>query len=125
MFRYFSFFTLIFLVSGCTQQSKEIATEANFPILERVPSSESNVKFANNLLETKYINAVTVDAFLSGTGIGILDVNNDGRPDIYLGGNQVADKLYLNRGNFKFEDISLKAGIGNETTWTTGIQSQM
>lgn len=121
MFRYLSFFTLIFLVSACTQQSKEITTDANFQILERVPSSESNVKFANKLVETKYINAVTEPHFLSGTGMGILDVNNDGLPDIYLAGNQVSDKLYLNRGDFKFEDISFKAGIGKEKTWSTGI----
>ncbi len=53
--------------------------------------------------------------------MGIADINNDSLPDIFFCGNQVPSKLFLNKGNLTFEDISLKAGLGTSAVWTTGI----
>jgi len=56
----------------------------------------------------------------NGGGIGIGDFNNDGLPDIYFAGNQVSNKLYINKGNFKFEDVTDKANVDGEERWARG-----
>ncbi len=82
----------------------------------------TNLYFTNKVLETESFNYLAYESFYNGSGVAIGDINNDGLPDIYLGGNSVFDKLYLNKGDLKFEDISKSAGIsGIHSGWTTGI----
>ena len=59
--------------------------------------------------------------FYNGSGVAIADFNNDNLPDIYFTANQTADRLYINKGNMSFEDITLKAAIDNNDGWTTGV----
>ncbi|MCK5469482.1 MAG: VCBS repeat-containing protein, partial [Cyclobacteriaceae bacterium] len=82
----------------------------------------TNLYFTNKVLETETLNYLAYESFYNGSGVAIGDINNDGLPDIYLGGNSVFDKLYLNKGDLKFEDISKSSGIsGIHSGWTTGI----
>lgn len=90
-------------------------------LFQKVLSKQAGIHFLNELIEDKENNALSFESFSSGSGVAIIDVNNDGLQDIYFGASRVADKLYLNQGHFKFEDISIKAGIGSENTWTNGI----
>jgi hypothetical protein len=89
-----------------------------------MPASVTHADFINKLdydtqLKKKF-NVYTFRNFYNGAGVALGDINNDGLPDIFMASNMGANKLYLNKGNFKFEDISLKAGIIGEG-WSTGV----
>lgn len=86
-----------------------------------VPSSYSKVDFQNNVVQTRENNHIVNVEFISGGGVAVGDVNNDGLPDLFFTGNQVKDRLYLNRGDFRFKDISASAGISQDTLWSTGV----
>lgn len=83
--------------------------------------SDTNIDFKNTLQETKDNNVFKYRNFYNGGGVGIGDLNNDGLPDVFFTANQGANKLYLNKGHFKFEDISIKAGFSNKQQWSTGV----
>lgn len=89
-----------------------------FQLLE--PDS-TGVKFRNNLSFDQEFNIYTYRNFYNGGGVGIGDFNNDNLVDIYLTGNQSKNKLYLNKGNLKFEDITEKAGVDGTKAWSTGV----
>ena len=81
----------------------------------------SNVNFSNDLTESKSLNIFNYRNFYNGGGVAVGDLNNDGLPDIFFTSNQGSNKLYLNKGNFQFEDISAKAGFHNKEQWSTGV----
>lgn len=81
-------------------------------LFESLPSSQTNVKFANNLGKKKLLNILYYLYYYNGAGVATGDINNDGLPDIYFAANSKGgNKLYLNKGNFQFEDITEKAGV--------------
>ena len=84
-------------------------------------SKESGIDFRNELKSTDRLNPYTYRNFYNGAGVAIGDVNNDGLLDIYFAGNQVDNKLYLNKGNLQFEDITRNAGVGCSGVWSTGV----
>jgi enediyne biosynthesis protein E4 len=86
-----------------------------------VPSSKSGVKFKNVLTATAEFNIFNYMYFYNGGGVAIGDMNGDGRADIYFTANQEPNRLYLNRGNFEFEDVTETAGVGGFNGWTTGV----
>ncbi len=92
------------------------------PLFERLPASRTGVQFANSIVENdSLLNPIDYDYFYNGGGVGVGDVNNDGRPDLYFTGNAVDNRLYLNRGDFHFEDVTATAGVGAPGAWATGV----
>ena len=90
-------------------------------LFETIPSSHSGIHFNNKIIENDSVNAMDMINVYNGGGVGIGDFNNDGLPDIYFTGNLVANKLYLNKGNFKFEDITDQAKVSGDGKWCRGV----
>jgi hypothetical protein len=102
----------LFWVCSCTRSDT---------LFQRISSSESGITFANTIRETDSINPLNVVNIYNGGGVGIGDFNNDGLSDIFLTGNMVPCRLYLNKGNFRFEDITDKAGVDGLGRWARGV----
>ena len=92
-------------------------------IFEQVSSAQSGITFSNALKEDvgSLENLFDFDYFYNGAGVGIADINNDGLQDVFFAGNQVPNKLYLNKGDLHFEDISETAGINVNKHWSNGV----
>lgn len=90
------------------------------PVFKLLPGEQTGILFNNNIHETFERNFYSWEYFYNGGGVAIGDINNDGLADIYFTGNEVEDKLYLNKGDMKFEDISKNAGI-IKMEWRTGV----
>ena len=86
-----------------------------------VPAAESGVNFTNTLRESPVLNIITYEYYYNGGGVGLGDFNNDGLTDIYFSANMQPGKLYINKGNMKFEDITAKAGVSAKRGWKTGV----
>lgn len=81
---------------------------------------KTGIDFVNTITETDDLNILDYLYFYNGGGIAVGDINGDSLPDIFFSGNQVKNKLYLNKGNLTFEDITEKAGVAGNSTWNTG-----
>jgi hypothetical protein len=104
---------LIILPISCNQAPKK---EALFQLMEN-----TGINFNNSVHDQELNNSFLFRNFYNGGGVAIGDINNDGLPDIFFTSNMGDNKLYLNKGNFKFEDISLKAGLRQDSMWSTGV----
>ena len=100
------------LLIGCKKKEGELFYHPS--------PDESGIDFSNTLTESDDLNILDYLYFYNGGGLAIGDINSDGLPDIYLAGNQVKNKLYLNKGNLEFEDITEKAGVAGNSSWNTG-----
>jgi enediyne biosynthesis protein E4 len=107
---------LICLTAACKAPEKHDLT-----LFTAIPSEQSAIVFANNLSFDKDFNIYTYRNYYNGGGVAIADINNDGLLDVYLTGNIVPNRLYLNKGDFKFEDITEKAGVAGTKAWSTGV----
>ena len=94
---------------------------ASTVLFQKLDPSQTNIHFSNNLSYDAKFNVYTYRNFYNGGGVAIGDINNDGLPDIFFTANMMPNKLYLNKGNFKFEDITEKAGIVKKAKWSTGV----
>lgn len=86
-----------------------------------MPREKTGIDFNNSIKESKYFNNYFYAYIYNGAGIAIGDLNNDGLLDIFFGGNQVGDKLYLNKGSFQFEDIARASKISKNPGWSSGV----
>ncbi|MGR3810446.1 VCBS repeat-containing protein [Jiulongibacter sp. NS-SX5] len=90
-------------------------------LFELVSSEESGITFSNTIIENDSINILAFDYVYNGAGVGIADFNGDGFQDIFFSGNQTNNKLYLNKGDFEFEDITDLAGVEGANKWSSGV----
>ncbi|WP_428329386.1 VCBS repeat-containing protein [Mucilaginibacter sp.] len=87
-----------------------------------LPSSQTNIHFINHISDNAKPGILDYLYYYNGGGVAIGDINNDGLPDIFFTSNQKGgNKLYLNKGNYKFEDITQKAGVAGTNDWSTGV----
>lgn len=105
---------IIIVAGGCSSKSQ--------PLFMQVSSSQSNIHFSNNPSESDSLNILDYLYYYNGGGVATGDINNDGLPDIYFtANNKGGNKLYLNKGNFTFEDITAKAGVQGIASWSSGV----
>ena len=103
---------LVAKLPGCS--SKDVL----FTVLE---PEQTGISFENKIIDSDSFNILDYLYFYNGGGVAVGDINNDGLQDIYLTSNQASNKLYLNKGDFKFEDITTKAGVEGKGNWKTGV----
>ena len=107
--------TLCLCVPGCRPKDNKP------PLLELLSPDKTGVQFSNQLTEDEHHNIITFEYFYNGAGVGIGDINNDGLNDIFFSANQVSNRLYVNKGKLKFEDITQPSGLLDEGKWATGV----
>jgi hypothetical protein len=112
-FSLFFFAIGILLITGCGSKK---AGNTLFTKMEN-----TGINFENKVEDGAKENSFLFRNFYNGGGVAIGDINNDGFADVFLTSNTGANKLYLNKGNFDFEDISYKAGIIKDDKWNTGV----
>jgi hypothetical protein len=105
------FAVVLLLAAGCNTAPKRF---------ELLPSATTGITFNNLLTESDTLNILSFEYMYNGGGVGVGDFNNDSLTDIFFAGNMVSSKLYLNKGNFRFDDITEQAKV-TTTDWCTGI----
>ncbi|MEM7367266.1 MAG: VCBS repeat-containing protein [Bacteroidota bacterium] len=103
----------VFLLWGCEAEENMM--------FEEMSANETGIHFKNILQESEALHVLNYGYFYNGGGVAIGDVNNDGLPDIYFTGNLVASRLYLNQGNWRFEEVAEEAGVRAAGLWNTGV----
>ncbi|MBD0258072.1 MAG: CRTAC1 family protein, partial [Cytophagales bacterium] len=112
------------LTAGCrkaeqTPPAPEAVAATPAPLFVALPAARTHLDFNNRVIPNDSLNILDFNYFYNGGGVAVGDVNNDSLPDVYFTGNMTSSRLYLNRGNFTFEDVTAQAGVGTEY-WATG-----
>lgn len=111
--------SLLIGVISCKKESKaDKMPQQKFTVISE---KKSNINFINTVKQTNEFNCLNYTYALAGAGVAIGDFNNDGLEDIYFTSNQNANKLYLNKGDFVFKDITESANVLDEKGWSTGV----
>ncbi|MEC7770455.1 MAG: CRTAC1 family protein [Bacteroidota bacterium] len=121
--RYITLCFILLAIVACKNKGENTSEEEEkketlFTLLK---PEETGVTFINKVENQKNFNIFKYRNFYNGGGVAIGDINNDGLEDIYLTGNMEPNRLYLNKGDMKFEDISEKAGVLGNKPWSTGV----
>ena len=105
---------LMLVTAMCFSQPSDVL----FSLLD---AKVTGVDFENTITDNRYNNILIYSNFYGGAGVGISDVNNDGLQDLFFTGNLVGDRLYINRGNFQFDDVTTISGIVDNGGWSSGV----
>lgn len=111
--RYVIFFCLS-LIFGCSSDRKQSLK------FELLPASATGIEFENTITENDSVNLFDYYYIYNGSGVAVGDVDNDGLPDLFFGGNMVSSRLYLNKKNLRFQDITIEAGLRTDV-WVMGV----
>ena len=103
--------SFLILLLGCNQEKR---------LFKNPSSEETGLVFENTITTSDELNILDYLYYYNGGGVALGDINNDGLVDVFLSGNQVKNKLFLNQGNLQFKDISKKATIEGNSSWNTG-----
>jgi enediyne biosynthesis protein E4 len=118
----FSLLLLVICNSCDTTGNRNSTIDQNSKgLFEKLSAEQSGIDFSNNISENDSINYFSYLYIYMGGGVAMGDFNNDGLQDIYLTGNMVENKLYLNKGDLQFEDITKTAGVAADNRWVTGV----
>ncbi|HMH33536.1 MAG TPA: CRTAC1 family protein, partial [Puia sp.] len=121
-FRLCTFLALSLLFSCNRSNKAEPAVIAvTNPLFQLLSADQTGIDFNNTVIDTRTFNVFKYRNFYNGGGVAIGDINNDGRPDVFFTANQGKNRLYLNKGDWKFEDITDKAGVAGIHKWHTGV----
>ena len=101
------------MLYGCTQKKDTLFTSLS--------PEKTGINFINRISDTDSLNILDYLYYYNGGGVAIADFNNDGLADVYFTSNLESNKLYINKGNFKFEDITARAGVQGKGNWKTGV----
>jgi hypothetical protein len=107
------------LAFTCCEESGRPSDEQK--VFVKLLPGETGIDFTNTLILKEDFDVFRYRNYYNGGGVGIADFNNDGLADVYLTSNMETNRLYLNLGNFKFSDITQKAGVGGNKVWSTGV----
>lgn len=121
MNKYTHFIFVLLLAFSCKDMNEEIIANVDSPQFKLLSTETTGINFINDLVSTDDFNVYKYRNFYNGGGVALGDINNDGLQDIYLTSNLNENKLYLNKGDFKFEDISEKANVAGTKAWSTGV----
>ncbi len=113
--------TFIFLLIYPITIPFTVFGQTNHKLFSKLKSSSTNIFFKNELADKPDANIMIYSNFYGGAGVGIGDIDNNGLQDIFFAGNQVPDRLYLNKGDMVFEDITEQAGILDNGGWSSGV----
>jgi len=110
------FIAVLLGLTSCKQKQVEST------VFQLLDSTQTNIHFTNTLNDSDYPGILNYLYFYNGGGVAIGDINNDGLPDIFFTSNKKGgNKLYLNKGNYQFEDVTDKAGVAGTADWCTGV----
>ncbi|MFD2914498.1 VCBS repeat-containing protein [Psychroserpens luteus] len=114
--------TICSLFLNCNQEPKrDLYPETLVGGFELLSAEKTGIDFNNAIKESEKVNHLYYNQLYSGAGVAIGDINNDGLPDVFFCGNQVIDRLYLNKGDLKFEDITKKSKVAKNSGWSWGV----
>ena len=117
--RYVPLLALIFTFFSC--KNKDSYDPPANALFQELSPEQTGIVFSNDLSEDPTFNVFNYRNYYNGGGVAIGDINNDGLSDIYFTSNLGKNKLFLNKGNWKFEDITASAGVAGSKAWSTGV----